>query len=107
MAATETTDLYTTINDAVKQDALYANVEIKNTNGGTGATPVFDPLIPNTCPVSIDDLGTHVASYHSDTNSAFNQQYQVVIVYMSSCIHCIDSVIHNFVPICLMLSLHL
>uniref|UniRef100_A0A1X7TQ11 Protein-tyrosine-phosphatase n=1 Tax=Amphimedon queenslandica TaxID=400682 RepID=A0A1X7TQ11_AMPQE len=76
MGATESTDLYTTINDAVKQDALYANVEVKNTNGGTGATPAFDPLIPKTCPVSISDLGTHVASYHSDTNAAFNQQYQ-------------------------------
>ena len=81
MAATETTDLYTTVDDAVKQDALYANVEIKNTNGGTGAAPVFDPLIPNTCPVSISDLGTHVASYHSDTNTAFNQQYQVTIMH--------------------------
>ena len=73
---TETTDLYTTV-DTAKQDPLYANVQQKDANGVAGAAPVFDPLIPNTCPVSISDLGTHVASYHSDNNTAFNQQYQV------------------------------
>ena len=75
---TETNDLYTTV-DTAKQDPLYANVEQKGTNGVTGAAPVFDPLIPNTCPVSVSDLGTHVASHHSDNNTAFNQQYQVQI----------------------------
>uniref|UniRef100_A0A1X7TAG7 Protein-tyrosine-phosphatase n=1 Tax=Amphimedon queenslandica TaxID=400682 RepID=A0A1X7TAG7_AMPQE len=72
---TEANDLYTTV-DTAKEDPLYANVEQKGANGVAGAPPAFDPRIPNTCSVSISDLGTHVASYHSDNNTAFNQQYQ-------------------------------
>ena len=37
----------------------------------------FDPQIPPTLPISLDDLGTHVASCHSDGNAAFSEQYKV------------------------------
>ena len=37
----------------------------------------FDPQIPPTLPISVDDLGTHVASCHSDSNAAFSEQYKV------------------------------
>ena len=37
----------------------------------------FDPQIPPTLPISLDDLGIHVASCHSDSNAAFSQQYKV------------------------------
>ena len=37
----------------------------------------FDPHIPPTLPISLDDLVTHVASCHSDGNAAFNEQYKV------------------------------
>ena len=37
----------------------------------------FDPQISPTLPISLDDLGTHVASCHSDNNAAFNEQYKV------------------------------
>ena len=37
----------------------------------------FDPQIPLTLLISLDDLGTHVASCHSDGNAAFSEQYKV------------------------------
>ena len=37
----------------------------------------FDPQIPPTLPILLDDLGTHVASCHSDSNAAFSEQYKV------------------------------
>ena len=37
----------------------------------------FDPQIPPTFPISVDNLGTHVASCHSDDNAAFSEQYKV------------------------------
>ena len=40
----------------------------------------FDPQIPPTLPISLDDLGTHVASCHSDGNAAFSEQYKVIIM---------------------------
>ena len=41
---------------------------------------IFDPQIPPTLPISLDDLGTHVASCHSDGNAAFSEQYKVIII---------------------------
>ena len=41
---------------------------------------IYDPQIPPTLPISLDDLGTHVASCHSDGNAAFNEQYKVIII---------------------------
>ena len=79
---TDTGDMYSTVAGAT-QDPLYANVEKGKTNGRTTAAPAFDPLIPKTCPVSISDLGTHVASYHSESNTQFNQQYQVSALFVS------------------------
>ena len=38
----------------------------------------FDPQIPPTLPISLDNLGTHVVSCHSDGNAAFNEQYKVM-----------------------------
>ena len=37
-------------------------------------TSNYDPQIPPTLPISLDDLGTHVASCHRDGNSGFSQQ---------------------------------
>ena len=37
----------------------------------------FDPQIPPTLPISFDDLGTHVASCHSDGNVAFSEEYKI------------------------------
>ena len=37
-------------------------------------TPKFDPKIPPTLPVSVDELGTHVATCHSN---GFDEQYEV------------------------------
>ena len=36
--------------------------------------PKYDPKIPLTLPVSVDDLGTHVATCHSN---GFDEQYTV------------------------------
>ena len=44
------------------------------------ATASFDPLIPFTHPISVNDLGTYVASCHSDSNDGFSQQYQVMVL---------------------------
>ena len=41
---------------------------------------IYDPQIPPTLPISLDDLGTHVASCHSNGNAAFNEQYKVIIM---------------------------
>ena len=43
----------------------------------------YDPQIPPTLPISLDDLSTHVASCHSDGNAAFSEQYKVIIIYDS------------------------
>ena len=37
----------------------------------------FDAQIHPTLPISLDDLGTHVVSCHSDGNAAFSEQYKV------------------------------
>ena len=37
----------------------------------------FDPQIPPTLPISVDDLGTHVASCHGNSNADFCEQYKV------------------------------
>ena len=39
----------------------------------------FDPLIPCTYPISVNELGIYVASCHSDGNAGFSKQYQVII----------------------------
>ena len=41
------------------------------------STISFDPQILPTLPISLDDLGTHVVSCHSDGNAAFSEQYKV------------------------------
>ena len=40
----------------------------------------FDPLIPCTCPISVNELGTYVASCHSDGSAGFRKQHQVNIL---------------------------
>ena len=37
----------------------------------------YNPLIPPTIPVSVNDLGTHVTSCHGNSNAGFNTQYEV------------------------------
>ena len=49
-------------------------------------TPKFDPKIPPTLPVSVDELGTHVATCHSN---GFDEQYEV-----SDHITCITCIYH-------------
>ena len=61
------------------------NGGITDTLYGVPSSPVhsppptisFDPQIPPTLPISLDDLGTHVASCHSDSNADFSKQYKV------------------------------
>ena len=54
-----------------------------NVSSSVHKTSSYDPQIPPTLPISLDDLGTHVASCHSDGNAAFSQQYKVIIIYDS------------------------
>ena len=42
--------------------------------------PKFDPKIPPTLPVSVDDLGTHVATCHSN---GFEEQYEASDHYIN------------------------
>lgn len=37
----------------------------------------FDPMIPETCPVSVDDLGRYVAENHFNANNKFKEQFKV------------------------------
>ena len=85
------------------QTAMYSNVktteviysdvteEYSYSIPSQAPTPSFDPLIPCTCPISINDLGTHVVSYHSDSNAGFSQQYQV----MTKLFSCFDINFHR------------
>ena len=38
----------------------------------------FDPKIPQTLPISLNDLGNHVACCHSDSNACFSEQFKVI-----------------------------
>ena len=66
-------------------EAIYSDVTEENSYSvpSQAPTPSFDPLIPCTCPISVNDLGTHVASCHSDSNAGFSQQYQVMLKLFS------------------------
>ena len=71
-----TDDEYTVITS----EPTYANVTEKGScpiYAIPPSPPPFDPQIPPTLPISLDDLGTHVASCHSDSNAAFSEQYKV------------------------------
>ena len=37
----------------------------------------FDPMIPETYPVSVDDLGRYVAENHFNENNKFKEQFKV------------------------------
>ena len=54
-----------------------------NDSSSCQKTSSYDPQIPPTLFISLDDLGTHVASCHSDGNAPFSQQYKVIIIYDS------------------------
>ena len=56
---------------------------INNVSSSVYKSSSYDPQIPSTLPISLDDLGTHVASCHSDGNAAFSEQYKVIIIYDS------------------------
>ena len=61
------------------ETAMFKHEEEVNTKEWTiYSDPPFDPLIPKTCPVSISDFGTHVASYHSESNTQFSNEFQVL-----------------------------
>ena len=76
---TVSTGVETAIYSNVISENTYANVNEKPRSVPSQALPApsFDPLIPCTCPISVSDLGTHVASCHSESNAGFSQQYQV------------------------------
>ena len=62
-------------------DDVYSNVQDQNIQVYVNVTrpdAPYDPLIPPTHPVPINELGHHVALYHGDNNKQFNQQYQVI-----------------------------
>ena len=65
----------------ITSEPTYANVKEKSSSPVYATPPSpcpFDPQIPPTLPISLDDLGTHVASCHSDGNAAFSEQYKVM-----------------------------
>ena len=43
----------------------------------TTSGPSINPYIPVTLPVSLSELGTHVANCHTDNNVSFGEQYKV------------------------------
>ena len=43
----------------------------------TTSGPSVKPYIPVTLPVSLSELGTHVANCHTDNNTPFGEQYKV------------------------------
>jgi protein tyrosine phosphatase len=60
-------------------DDVYSNVQDQNIQVYVNVTrpdAPYDPLIPSTHPVPINELGHHVALHHGDNNKQFNQQYQ-------------------------------
>lgn len=40
----------------------------------------YNPQIPHTLPISLDDLGIHIASCHSGGNAGFAEQYKVNVI---------------------------
>ena len=40
--------------------------------------PHFNPKIPHSLPITINDLGDHVATCHLNDNKAFDEQYKVI-----------------------------
>ena len=40
--------------------------------------PYFNPKIPRTLPITIIDLGDHVATRHLNDNKVFDEQYKVI-----------------------------
>lgn len=44
--------------------------------------PTFSTGIPPTLPIPLEELGTHVASCHTDNDASFNEQYKVLIFNM-------------------------
>ena len=57
---------------------------INNVSSSVYKSYSYDPQIPPTLPISLNDLGTHVASCHSDGNAAFSEQYKVIIIIYDS-----------------------
>ena len=39
----------------------------------------YDPMIPETCPVSINDIELYVSKNHSNMNSGFREQFKVYL----------------------------
>ena len=37
----------------------------------------YDPMIPETCPVPLNDFGLYVSKNHSNVNSGFREQFKV------------------------------
>ena len=58
--------------------AVDSTVNIENYNS-VPFDSQFDPLIPCTHPISVNDLGSYVACCHNDSNAGFGEQYEVML----------------------------
>ena len=78
------------------ETAMFKHKEEVNTKEWTiYSDPPFDPLIPKTCPVSISNLGTHVASYHSESNTQFSKEFQVLYLIVTQLNCFVNQQLHN------------
>ena len=55
----------------------------------TTSGPSINPYIPVTLPVSLSELGSHVANCHTDNNASFGEQYKVrhKLCILAACSH--------------------
>ena len=70
-----------------KEEHSYGNIitgpeQLQSDNVTTTTDTIYDPMIPETCPILIDDLGQYVSDNHCNLNSGFKDQYQVIIIIL-------------------------
>ena len=59
--------------------AVDSTVNVENYYYSVPFDAQFDPLISCTHPISVNDLGSYVASCHSNSNAVFGEQYEVML----------------------------
>ena len=68
--------------EAVTNIYAYATVDVSDglytdpSDQGPVLSP-YDPMIPETCPVPLNDFGLYVSKNHSNLNSGFREQFKV------------------------------
>ena len=68
------------VSDVTESNVVESNLTKEEDCSVSLQPPVSSfPLIPCTCPISVNELGTYVASCHSDGNAGFSKQHQVNI----------------------------